>query len=134
MASAGCALSRSSSESSSAISGSALSISVSLSSSASSSGAADNAYAQDVTAATVAFVESGPVSREPFLREVGRIAEDHGITDWQQRDGTYRAIGAGLRLGDVDESSTRAFAARIFREEERAGAEILAGYRGAEAP
>jgi hypothetical protein len=105
-----------------------------MSSSASSAAAADASYAQDVTAATVAFVESGPVPREPFLREVGRIAEDHGITDWQERDGTYRAIGAGLRLGQADETATRAFATRVFREEERAGAEILAGYREGEAP
>jgi len=57
----------------------------------------DQAYQRDLRAFTAAFATTPGGSREDFLRGVTRIAEDHGISDWESDAATPRAIGAGLR-------------------------------------
>ncbi len=112
-------------------SGSISSISVSLSASSSSAAAADAQYAQDVTSATVAFVESGSAEPEPFLREIGRIAGSHGVNHWEGEPLTYRYIGVGLRRGGIDPAGTERFVDDVFRGDPGARREIAAGYAGA---
>lgn len=109
-------------------SGSISSISVSLSVSLSSAEAADASYAQDVTGATVAFVESGPGEPEPFLREIGRISADHGVNHWEGEALTYRYIGAGLRRGGLDSAGTDRFVDDVFRGDPEVRREVTAGY------
>ena len=109
-------------------SGSISSISVSLSVSSSSAAAADDRYAQDVTGATVAFVESGGEEPEPFLREIGRISADHGVNHWEGEALTYRYIGAGLRRGGLDSAGAERFVDDVFRGDPEVRREVVAGY------
>lgn len=109
-------------------SGSISSISASLSVSSSSAAAADDRYAQDVTGATVAFVESGAEESAPFLREIGRISADHGVNHWEGEVLTYRYIGAGLRRGGLDSAGAERFVDDVFRGDPEVRREIAAGY------
>ena len=38
---------------------------------------------------------------QSFQRDLSAIAEDHGVTDWEQDDATYLAIGSGLAKAGV---------------------------------
>jgi len=78
-----------------AIGGSLKAISTS-SSGAGDASALDETYRRDLRAYAAAFVETGG-TEEDFLRGISRIAEVHGITDWESQPGTLVAIGEGLR-------------------------------------
>jgi hypothetical protein len=56
---------------------------------------ASPAYRRDVRAWAAEVAERGR-SQEEFLRGIGRIAESHGLTDWQAEPATFTAIGEGL--------------------------------------
>jgi hypothetical protein len=87
----------------------------SKSSSDSSSGgdeADSEAYRRDVRELTAACVESGS-DADAFLRDLGAVAERHGITNWESQRATYRAIGAGLREAGLDEDGLARFEAGI---------------------
>lgn len=127
-----CSISRSLSASSASLSASSLSISSSASSSASSAG--DDAYAGDVRAATYAFVESGSLEAQGLLREVGRVAGDHGVADWQNSALAFRAIGKGLHDGHLAETDARALAIGVGQGRPEASAEVLAGWSEAATP
>lgn len=76
---------------------------------------ADDAYARDIAALTGAAVDTGS-SDTGFLRDVGRVASEHGVSDWEAHRVTYVAIGAGLRMSGLDEDEARAFAERVFAD------------------
>lgn len=127
----GCSLFGSSSNSVNSISTSFQSMSTSLQSSSESSSGGDDglasAYGRDVRNYTAAFLSS-EADHEEFLRNLGRIAEAHGITHWERERGTYVAVGAGLRQAGLTRVELRAF------EESLAGADpaivesMLEGY------
>lgn len=73
---------------------------------------ASEAYRRDVRELTAACVESGSDARA-FLRDLGAVAERHGITNWESQRATYRAIGAGLREAGLDEAGLARFEADI---------------------
>ncbi len=85
-----------------AIGGSLKAISTS-SSGAGDGNALDESYRRDLRAYAAAFVETGGTQGE-FLRGISRIAEGHGVTDWESRPDTLRAIGQGLRDASVSEA------------------------------
>jgi len=60
-------------------------------------------YRDDVRVATRAWVEAGDGS-ETFLRELGRIAELHGISHWEAEPGSLIAIGAGVCNAGANEA------------------------------
>ena len=108
---------------------SASSVSVSsISASLGSSSAAMTGYGANVTSMTVAFVESGATGNH-FLRDLGRVAHEHGISDWEAEPDTYLAIGIGLRRGGLDEAGAHAFGHRFFGDDPRASELLLQGYR-----
>ena len=76
---------------------------------------ADDAYARDIAALTGADVGTGS-SDTGFLRDVGRVASEYGVSDWESHRVTYVAIGAGLRMSGLDEDEARAFAERLFTD------------------
>ncbi len=57
--------------------------------------------ARDVRDATESFALRGG-DAESFRRDVSRIAESHGVTDWESDPLTYEAIGRGLCRAGVD--------------------------------
>lgn len=92
--------------SSNSISGSLESMSDSSSSDEHAAESEKESYREDVRLATRSFVTSGE-SDLAFLRELGQIAERHGINDWESRPETLIGIGsgarqAGLAAGDLD--------------------------------
>ncbi len=52
-------------------------------------------FRDDVRVAVRDLVELG-ATPDDFLRELGRIAELHGISDWESESGTLNALGAGV--------------------------------------
>jgi hypothetical protein len=100
----GCSISYSVGKSSDSVKSISDSISDSISNSSGSSDEDDEdkeAYRNDVTQFTLVYAESAGSSRD-FMREIGRIAESHGITDWEREKITFIAIGAGLRQAGVE--------------------------------
>ena len=69
--------------------------------SSSPGGESSSAYQRDVTDYTAKFAasEGDPQS---FQRDLSAIAEGHGVTDWEQDNDTYLAIGRGLAKAGVN--------------------------------
>ncbi len=122
---AGCSLSYSSGASSDS----------SKSSSASSGGSetdpqdAKRAYLSDVSTYTSSVAKDG--NADAYLRELGKIAERHGITDWEQNTETYNAIGTGLRRAGIsrDEVKNVYFIPALVAKQKNALMLILESYQ-----
>ena len=74
---------------------------------------APTAYLRDVEALSFAFAGAG-AEPEGLLRELGRVALEHGISDWESVPATYLAIGAGLRRAGLDAEGARRLADALF--------------------
>jgi len=105
---AGCSISYSLEQSSDSVSASLESL---TSPSTSSSGGEEaqvsdtaGVYEEDVAAATVLYV-SGKKNNDIYQRQITSIAQNHGISDWEQENSTFVAMGKGLRRAGVAESS-----------------------------
>ncbi len=61
-------------------------------------------YEEDIAAVTVLYV-SQEKNNDEFQRNVAGIAKNHGITDWEQEESTFLAMGKGLRRAGVAEDS-----------------------------
>jgi hypothetical protein len=80
------------------------------SSSASSGGdGKESAYHHDVRD-YAAHLGDGAVAPEVLQRDVGAIAEDYGIVDWESDDGTYFALGSGLARAGIGDARFQALA------------------------
>ena len=71
-------------------------------------GGSSSSYREDIRVTTVAAVENGEPTDE-FVRDVGRVAEQHGIADWEAAPDTFVAIGKGLREAGASEAEVDAF-------------------------
>lgn len=79
---------------------SSISISTSSGDSAAELANAVRLYMEDVSALTRLYIfECG--TRLGFQRDLAGLAEGYGIMDWEAEPTTYRAIGIGLRRGEV---------------------------------
>ncbi len=129
---AGCSFSYSSGASSDS---SATSSDSSKSSSASSGGSetepkdAKEAYMSDVSAYTTGAAKGD--DPEAYLRELGDIAQRHGITDWERDTATYNAIGTGLRRAGIsrDDVKNVYFIQALAAKEKNALVLILESYQ-----
>jgi len=100
----------------------------SLQSSSAMWAANDDGYARNIASLTSSAVRAG-ADQQTFLRDVGRIAAEHGVTDWEGRDVTFLAIGVGLKSGGLAEEEARSFERSTFGDDARARELILEGYR-----
>lgn len=57
-------------------------------------------YRDDVRVAGRSFAATSG-GAEAFVREIGEIAERHGITDWEADRATWLALGEGFRQGGL---------------------------------
>lgn len=57
-------------------------------------------YQDDVMAATVSFVNKAN-GTDDFQNQISSIAQSHGITDWENEQITYAAMGEGLHQAGV---------------------------------
>jgi len=112
--SAGCGIFKSSTTQASVESSSKSSAASSRSSSGSSSPSEESpsAYERDVTDYTAKFAVSGG-DAQAFQRDVSAMAEEHGVTDWEQDDATYEAIGRGLAKAGLGEQGFQDFVAQL---------------------
>ena len=109
----------SSSKSSGSISKGVSGIISSPSASSSDSSSPEKAYKRDVRDYIAAhFVSGGDAST---LREqIGKIAKDHGISDWETREATWVAAGQGLADAGFKPIQLEAFKANLATTPEQA--------------
>jgi hypothetical protein len=108
----GCSISYSLEKSSDSVSTSLDSLTSITSISTSSSGGSEEAqvlatgtiYEEDIAAATVLYVGHDKESRV-YQRRITAIARTHGISNWEQDESTFIAMGRGLRRAGVSEGS-----------------------------
>ena len=100
----------------------------SLQSSSNMWAANDDLWAQNIAALTSTAARAD-TERATFLRDLGRVAAEHGVIDWETRDVTFLAIGVGLKSSGLGEDEARAFEHALFGGDERALGLILEGYR-----
>ena len=74
-----------------------------------------------------AAVEAG-AGGEELLRQVGRVAEQHGISDWEAEPLAYRAMGEGLSMSGMDASEAHAFAREIAGDDAGIFRALVEGY------
>ena len=100
------------------------------SSSSSSPGAAEEAYREDVSDYTRAYVKSGGDFRA-FQSDLARLAEEHGITNWEENLLTYTAIGEGLGSAKVSDAELMAYKRNLSRGDPKKADAIQEGYDSA---
>lgn len=101
------------------------------SSSSSSPGAAERAYREDVADYTRAFAKSHRGDFEGFQADLGRLAQEHGITNWQENRATYTAIGEGLGSAHVSDAELMAYKRNLSGGDPAKAAAIQEGYDSA---
>jgi len=101
------------------------------SSSSSSPGAAERAYRDDVEDYTRAFVKSHGGDLRGFQADLARIAQEHGITNWEENRATYEAIGEGLGSAHVSDAELLAYKRNLSGGDPDRAAAIQEGYDSA---
>lgn len=72
----------------------------------------DSAYYIDVRESTAAAIIA-QASTDEVLRSISRAATLHGISDWEAKQGSYVALGEGLRLGGLNEDQAKTWISRL---------------------
>jgi len=101
------------------------------SSSSSSPGAAERAYREDVTDYTRAFAKSHRGDFAGFQADLARLAEEHGITNWEESPATYTAVGEGLGSAEVSDAELMAYKRNLSGGDARKADLIQQGYDSA---
>ena len=87
----------------------------SKSSSESSSGSSspgDTAYYDDVRSTTEAYAKSGGPF-DAYQKQLGDLAKQRGVTNWEENLGTYAAIGEGLGQAKASQGLVDTFKTRL---------------------
>jgi hypothetical protein len=130
--SAGCfksSTTQGSSESSSNSSKSSSNSSKSSSNSSSPSDDAESSYARDVRDLTATYA-ANDLDVRSFQRTLSSIARDYGVTDWEQHQRTYIAIGQGLARAGVNGVDAAQFSQNVAAANPQRTAWIRSGYEG----
>ena len=101
------------------------------SSSSSSPGAAERAYQEDVLDYTRAYAKSGGGDFRAFQADLARLAEEHGITNWEENPATYTAIGEGLGSAKVSDGELMAYKRNLSGADANKAKAIQNGYDSA---
>ena len=100
----------------------------SKSSSSSSPGDSERfAFQRDVQEYTATHAASGG-DVGSFARDLGTIAETHGVTDWERSDVACVAIGRGLAQAGVKRTQAEAFGRALSGSNSETLARIVSGY------
>ncbi len=118
-AGAGCAGMTGSSASSASIS--------SLSASSTAPAAAPHAYATDLANTVILAMRRGTEDDE-LLRQIGIVAERHGLRDWESVADTFAAIGDGLRQAGVSGDKAGAVANLVSGSDDMRRQLVLQAY------
>ncbi len=76
--------------------------------SSSRSSSPEAAYRNDVRDFTAAHVQSGG-DAAGLIREIGGLAKQHGISDWESNKSTFQAVGEGLAKAGYRQLQVDAF-------------------------
>ncbi len=96
-------------------------------SSDSSGSIGDSAYRRDVSDYTIAFAEQRG-DWAAFRQAVGYLAEQRGITNWEEDVYTCASIGLGLQRAYLDVDAAGRFGEDLFGANPRSRSALLAGY------
>lgn len=88
----------------------------------------ETSYQDDVRIATRDLV-AAERGEDDLLREIGRVAERHGVSHWEGRSTTWLALGAGLGEAGLSRPQAQALSRRLAADP-RAEAFVLEGYAG----
>ena len=90
---------------------------------------AKNSFMSDVSAYTTSAAKGDDA--QAYLRELGSIAERHGITDWERDTASYNAIGTGLRRAGISRDNVKNvyFVQDLAAKEKNALVLILESYQ-----
>jgi hypothetical protein len=87
----------------------------------------DAAYRRDVRDYASSFDASAGDTRV-FQRDLSEIAETHGFTDWESREGSYLAIGSGFARANLDDRGFAEIAIELANEDYSRLALLQAGF------
>jgi len=87
--------------------------------SSSKSSSPEAAYREDVSDYTAAHLQSAG-SPDELRRQIGSLAEKHGITDWEHNESTFRAVGQGLAKAGYRQVQVDAFKNNLAKNPEQA--------------
>jgi len=79
-------------------------------SSSDSSATEQEKYENEVADYTAEFVTSSSGDLDSFRKQMTKLAEDHGITNWESDLTTYKSIGRGLKKAHLGDPQISAFA------------------------
>ncbi len=99
----------------------------SKSSSSSSPSDKESAYRDDVRDYTYAYVESSKDSRV-FFQGLAKLAERHGVSDWEADRVTWTGIGEGLAKADVSGATLESYKQSLTGADPAQMAKIQEGY------
>ena len=86
-------------------------------------------YQDDVSSATAIAFNSGETGSDEVLRNVGKVAAEYGISDWEKQGVTFYAIGKGVRESGADEKAAKDLASQMAAPNSTAAQLLLEGYR-----
>jgi hypothetical protein len=66
---------------------------------------------------------------QSFQRDLSAIAQDHGITNWEQDDDTYLAIGRGLAKAGVSGERYQLLSVELSNENQSHLSLVNSGYK-----
>jgi hypothetical protein len=99
--------------------------------SSSSPGGAERAYRHDVRDYAQAYASSGGGDYRAFQADLAKVAERHGITDWESSMTTWVAVGEGLGRAKVNDAQLMAYKRNLAADEPRRMEAIQQGYDSA---
>lgn len=85
-------------------------------------------YRQDVSELTVAFVDSGG-ELVAFQSRLGKVARDHGVSDWEADPNTYVGMGSGLRDAGLEGPAFEQWSQRLAAGQPERLEQIAYGHR-----
>jgi hypothetical protein len=86
------------------------------------------AYRRDVRDYARTFAASGG-NLLTFQRDLSAIAESHGVTNWEQQEGTYVAIGEGLAQVGMSRMQFDEFTRRLCGPRTQQAVWMTSGYQ-----
>jgi hypothetical protein len=92
-----------------------------------SSSDGDSAYRQDVSDYTVAFARDGG-DLDAFRSGLGQLAEQRGVTNWEDDAFTCASIGLGLQRAQLNDTAALGFGRELLGTNDRGLQALRAGY------
>ena len=87
--------------------------------SSSGSSSPEDAYKADIRDFTAANIQSGGTV-DDLRREIGKLAKEHGVTDWESSKLTFEGVGGGLAKAGLEQVGGDAYKQKLTNTPEQA--------------